>query len=55
MTVDAGLQASLEPHLDAMPAQLLDGVGAHVRADLRQDPVRRLDQHPPHVMRLQIG
>ena len=51
MPVHAGLQPSRQPDFDPSAAQLVDGVGAQLRPDLGQDPVRRLDQHEPQVGR----
>ncbi len=48
-------EQGLGPHLDAAPAELLGGPPPHLRADLREDLVGGLDEHPPHVPRLDRG
>jgi hypothetical protein len=54
MAVDARLEEGLETYLDAALAQFLHRVDAHLVADLGQDPVRGVDQHPAHIPRGQL-
>ena len=42
------LQGRLQADVDAAPAQLAQRVLGQLQVDLRQHPVRRLDQHPAH-------
>ena len=49
LAVHAGLQSGVQAQVDAALRELAGRVRAHLRADLGQDPVGRLDQYEPDL------